>query len=162
MGEIEAYGKKSIGNTLLILSNTQRDELIQRDEIDRFSAGMMLVRFLRAAPHLCSLGIDPGLPIKLLNKEGIDASALLGPWPASLTNVIREVSQRALELLQNNSCGERELFLEAIPAIQFLEQLEGEKYRLDRMSTRSSPMTLWTMWRGYHFGYKMGKANNNK
>ena len=118
---------------------------------------MILVRFLRAAPHLCSLGIDPGFPKDLLTKEDIESEALLGPWPNRITNVIREMTLYARghlsNLLQEKRI--RECFLEAISGCNFLRKLEANGFRLDKITTHSSPTTLWSMWRGCHFGYKL-------
>jgi hypothetical protein len=142
--EVESYGEAVYGAIAQVCFGQMSSP---------YNKLMALTTFMRGAPHLCSVGIDPGLPEDILAKNNISNHSLLSPWPPQMADVGRQLHDLAMSHYQG--VPKSYSFSQAVCAHSYLNRLRKAGYRLDCVQTHSShaellAMTAWNipgLWR---------------
>lgn len=170
LSNIEEYAEKTYSTLLyMLLGAVHNSNNLDNDHVaSHIGKAQGLVAFIRGALPLSSKGIEAGLPISLLVKQGISQQRIFEDreiWATNgMRNVIHDMAQTAsahiihAEKIMKNvkSVGSRQCFLSIIPIGRYLENLYQHDFDLSRreLYTRDPWLPLILAWRSAQARFK--------
>lgn len=167
-GEIEAYGEGTYSTLLYItLDHMGHANSTTDHAASHLGKAQAIVSFLRGALPLTLQGIDSGIPVSLLGKEGISQEQVLRDrevWSSSsMRNVVHSLADaswshltQAEELIKTAGLdsGTFAVFLPAVLARKYLVKLQEVDFNLSSKELYKTDRWLglrlaWTIYRGH-------------